>query len=110
MLGLLIVSQHIFACNEDQPAIAELRTKPGYQFKGPLSVAEIETKQMIEISETHQMLPFGYANADWLTFKASMQAGDQIYFMVSSLKKSYRDGYALVRHGCIVHFLLGTVS
>ena len=104
------MSLNSYACTDKQPSIKPLFKNPEYKFKGPISVSELEKSNMIEISETHKTVPFGYANEDWLKFKSNIRSGDKIYFMSHSVKHFYIDGHALVRNGCIVDFLKGAIS
>ena len=98
------------ACSKEQPAFAELIASKYNSVSSPLNVAEIEKENMIEIRETKEVLAFGYANKQWLQFKAAIEPGDKVYFMAHTKNKFYLDGHILVRKGCVVQFLKGAIS
>ena len=97
-------------CAEDQPSLEQFRAGDRHTVSAPLTVAELEASHQIKIRETGQVLPFGYANKDWLQFKAAVIPGDSIHFITQATGSFYSDGYALVRNGCVVKFLLGAIS
>jgi hypothetical protein len=104
-------SQISFAeCSAEQPALKTFAKAKGNSLKGPLSVAELERTHMIQLRESGKLLPFGYANEKWLEFKAATQPGDRIYFYIHRENRFYSDGHFLVRKGCIIRHLLGSIS
>lgn len=65
---------------------------------------------MITIRETGQVLPFGYAHKDWVSFKEEMRLGDSIYWFSHRKGRFYMDGHLLVRYGCVLRLLPGAIS
>lgn len=84
----------------------------------PMTIVEIERKQMEEIDRMTQVrsdiprVPFGFANADWIIFKKKVRPGDKIV-QYSTDERSFRNlageaGYALIRHNCLVDTFVTT--
>jgi hypothetical protein len=94
-----------------------------FEVRGPLSVAEVEQEQVIdvlcEIAQYNDMrsiprLPFAYGNEAWQDFKAQVQENDLIYFFTSD-KASWRaligrEGYALIRGRRVIHVFITAMS
>jgi hypothetical protein len=95
---------------EPHESIAEVVAEKGNSLRGPLNVEELEKEKSIVIRETGQALPFGYSNKGWLEMKAMMQPGDQIYFLSHRDGRFYVDFHVLVRDGCIIRRLMGTIT
>jgi hypothetical protein len=82
-----------------------------------LSIEQLERGHMIPVKKDGEttVLPFGYANNDWIELKGKWRKGDHFLEMKSSdklarRKKFYMDGHALIRGNCIVGFIKGAVS
>lgn len=97
-------------CTVDQPPLLQLQTDERHSVEGPVTVLELEKENMIQIRETGRIVPFGYAHEDWEEFKAAMQDGDQIFNIAVRDGLFYMNGQVLVRNGCVVRFLRGTIS
>jgi hypothetical protein len=97
-------------CTSEQPAFSELLNRPGYTVRGPLSVEQVEKEEMFRIPETGQSVPFGYAHEHWVALKAAVRPGDAIYFVSRTQDRFYKDGHVLVRGGCVIRFILGSIS
>lgn len=81
---------------------------PGYVIDGPLTIAEIETQSLAELSNCTNcpQTPFGFVSDHWKGFKASIQEGDEIYYFLSDPASwrglAGREGYVLVRNGKLI--------
>jgi hypothetical protein len=87
-----------------------MRSSEQFTITGPFSVEELEKAHMIEIRETGERLPFGYANRFWVELKRMMQSSDEIYFVAFRDGLFYQDEHALVRDGCIVFTVPGKIT
>jgi hypothetical protein len=78
----------------------------------PLTIDEIERQEMAELSEWLKVrsdipkVPFGFGNAEWLTFKSILQPGDKIV-RYSTDRHSWQHlagetGFALIRSACVI--------
>lgn len=85
---------------------------PTDEVSAPLTIAEIERQEMATLSEKLKMrsdypkVPFGFINAEWVTFKSMFRPGDKIV-RYSTDRHSWQHlagetGYALMRSGCLV--------
>jgi hypothetical protein len=112
LCALLLTASHVSAaqCSVEQPALATVKGKKGASVKGPFSITELERTHKVKIRESGEWLPFGYANAQWLEFKATVMPGDRIYSYSFRENRFYSDGHILVRKGCIIRHLLGSIS
>ena len=95
-------------CDEGT-SIQEIIESEKDSLSGPFTVSELENAHMITIRETGEEKPFGYINAQWEELKAQMQEGDEIYFTAHSDGHYSHSGHILVREGCVVYFLLGSI-
>lgn len=94
-----------------------------FEVRGPLSIAEVETEELIELlfdialyhdKRSIPRLPFAYMNDAWQAFTGQIRTGDLIYFFTSD-KASWRglfgrEGYALIRDGKVVNVLITALS
>ena len=98
------------ACDRERQSLADLIANPKANVTGPFTVDELEQAHMIEVRKTKEKLAFGYLHEGWLKFKAAIEPGDTIYFMTYRDGTFYKDGHVLVHNGCVVRFLIETVS
>jgi hypothetical protein len=88
----------------------------GLVFSAPLTIAEIERRQLKEINQMLKLrpdipkVPFGFSNADWIIFKKKVRPGDRIV-QYSTDERSFQNlageaGYAIIRHNCLVDTLV----
>lgn len=88
----------------------------GSEIRGPLTIAEIESESLVEVSHCVDcpQVPFGYANNAWEAFKATAQEGDEIFYFRSDTASwnalAGRQGFALIRKGTIVRTILTLLS
>lgn len=107
---LLIFSLNAHACIKDQISISEVVANRHVELSGPFTIKTLENRNMIKIRGTNKVLPFGYANKEWLEFISDIREEDEIYFTKTINRKYYMDGYILIRNGCVINFLTGRVS
>ncbi len=85
---------------------------PGAVVEGPLSVEEIEKREMRNISKCDRcpQVPFGFINDSWIALKSKITAGDRIYFFrtntASWMALMGRQGYALIRKNTTIDVIL----
>ncbi|MGI9292825.1 MAG: hypothetical protein ACR2PS_02495 [Pseudomonadales bacterium] len=109
-LLLLSFGMPIYACSGDAVPFEEFESAPHVKISGPYLAGALEKKHMIQIRETGEVLPFGYAYKHWVSFKAKMKVGDKIYFYKSTKDGVFQDGYMLVRKECVIDTLPRAVS
>lgn len=78
----------------------------------PFTIAEIERQEMaqlpvkLKIRSDYPKVPFGFINPEWVAFKSQFRRGDHIVRFTTDqhswLHLAGRDGYTLVRAGCVV--------
>ena len=89
---------------------------PDATVEGPKTVQEIEREALAEIAKCAHcpQKPFGYQHAEWEQFKRLMRADDCVVFFRSNAASWQglfgREGYALVRNGRVVQWLLTSLS
>ena len=89
----------------------------GWWASEPLTVAEIEQKALERIkgSPGAPQVPFGFANAEWVSLKALIQPGDvlvEIGFArrLKSGDLDLQSGYALVRNDVVIAEIVTMVT
>ena len=109
-LVALLISGNLLADCGGEASISEIHKSEKETLSGPFSVAELERDRMIEIRETGETLPFGYSNSEWEQLKSLMQPGDQIFHVLHQDGRYSHSGHLLIREGCVVFFLLGSIT
>ena len=109
-ISLSSFALHSQPCAPDQESSERLQVKAGSHLDGPLKISELERSNMIQVRETREVLPFGYANKEWVEFKSTIKHGDDIYFHSYRNGQFYMDRYILIRDGCVVSYLNGKIS
>ena len=83
IVGLIFVSICNFGfaqCGPDQVSLNEILDDEKKSVEGPFTIEDLESSNMIEIRETGEVKPFGYANEKWEEPKAQLRVEDKIYF------------------------------
>jgi hypothetical protein len=86
--------------------------KEGWYVSGPMTIHEVELQSLEELRSAAPrvpQVPFGFANADWITFKNKMEPGDTLV-RFSSSGPGLWIGYAIVRSGVMIDTFTVTVS
>ena len=80
----------------------------GMRLSKALTVDQMERESLAELSAGAgrvPQVPFGFANAAWNEFKAEVRPGDTIH----AFSEGHSSGHVLVRKGCVVRILIGSV-
>ena len=106
--GLLLSVGIVAVAAEAAQKISEL-VAAGWSISKPLSVSAAERQSLKEVrsgAPRVPQVPFGFANTEWVAFKAKLRPGDILVRLVapSSAWSSSAgwDGYAIVRSGVVV--------
>tara|TARA_R110001592_G_scaffold358348_1_gene663057 strand:- start:104 stop:451 length:348 start_codon:yes stop_codon:yes gene_type:complete len=106
LIGLLLSAAIANADCVDSENILKLEESSKDRIIGPFSVSRLERKNLVEIEETGEKIPFGYVNEQWVMLKSMMKEGDAIY------RHKHKDGrfaaetIVLVRNNCVVFSFL----
>jgi len=83
-----------------------------YTVSNPMSVAEIETDNLkdlggkLKVRPDLPRVPFGFINREWESFKSRIEKGDSVVHFVSDERSwrslAGREGYAILRKGCVL--------
>jgi len=106
----LPVSHGTEHCEPGQSSFTVAKGREGFTVQGPLQVAKLERDNMRLDKQSGRVVPFGYGNAEWEEFKATITFGDEIFRFTRQEKRFYMDGHILVRNGCIIRLLVGRIS
>ena len=113
LFGLLAISLPISA--RDFTSTLQELTDAGWHVSEPLTVEAVESQSLADLRDYLEkanarkdvpLVPFGYANAEWLIFKKQIRPMDQLVLLMSPAESwgqlaGWR-GYAIVRDGAIV--------
>ena len=71
-----------------------------------VTLEEIEENNLYPDDGRVPHVPFGFAHAKWVQWKAQIREGDELYYFSSSAEAwrnlAGREGYALIREGQVV--------
>lgn len=82
-----------------------------HTLKGPFTIKEMESNNLIRIYKSGKWLPFGNQNKEWEEMKNMYKNGDELYSVVFAYsRKSTEVTHFLVRNGCIIKSLIVSVS
>jgi hypothetical protein len=83
---------------------------PGWEIRGPLTVAQVEQESLERIKTSSRndvpQVPFGFQNDNWIKFKSQYKDGDEVYFFGSELTR----GYVLIHKNLVVDTIVTDVS
>jgi hypothetical protein len=97
-------------CGSGSSSLPEILARGVNKLSGPFSVEELEKKN-VRGSPNRLSVTIRLSNEAWQKMKATMKAGDQIYFLDHRDGGRYRDtSYVLVRDGCVVFRLLDSIT
>ncbi len=103
-------TQQEVSCGDKQIVLADIINSKYNTVSAPIELVELERKNMIKNRDTGEVLPFGYANAEWKILKSKWLPGDQFYLVTHQKDHFSMSSYMLVRKGCVIGSLLVSIS
>lgn len=109
-LVFVVCTSPVFACESPDAEWSMILQSKKHTVKGPYTIAELESNNLIEIRETKEVLPFGYINKYWVQLKARYLPGDRFYFVHFQDGRFFVERHVLVRNDCVIGALMGAIS
>ena len=111
IIVLFSVCSPALACEGSENDWAHILTSYKHTLKGPFTIKEMESANLIRIYGDGKWLPFGNQNKEWEEMKNMYKNGDELFSVVFAYsKKSIEVTHFLVRNGCIIKSLIVAVS
>lgn len=99
------------ACENTEDDWAQILNRRKHTVKGPFTIKEMESNNLIRIYEKRKWLPFGNQNKEWEEMKNMYKDGDELYSVFFTYsEKSIEVTHVLVRDGCIIKSIIVAVS
>ena len=107
---LFSVCSSTLACDDPEYDWAHVLNSQ-HTLKGPFTIKEMESNNLIRIYGSRKWLPFGNQNKEWEEMKNMYENGDELYSVVFAYsRKSIEVTHFLVRNGCVIKSLIVSIS
>jgi hypothetical protein len=108
---LFAVCSPALACEDPENDWAYILKSRKHTLKGPFTIKEMESNNLVEIYGNGKSLPFGNQNKEWVEMKNMYKSGDELYSVVFTYsRKSIEVTHFLVRGSCVIKTLIVAVS
>ena len=107
---LFSVCSLTLACDDPENDWAHILNSQ-HTLKGPFTIKEMESNNLIRIYGSGRWVPFGNQNKEWEEMKNMYKNGDKLYSVVFAYsRKSIEVTHFLVRNGCVIKSLIVAAS